>query len=241
MIAGLSAVDLIIVMITAAAGATVQGSAGIGLGLVASPILLQVDPSFAPGPLLLGGLVIGARHITMEWADLDRAALGRASVGLPFGAFAGLGVLRVMEADTLSLLIGLMICAASLILLAGLRVHTTPSSHVATGAAAAFTSVTAAIPGPPLVIGFADLDPRAIRSTVSAFVAITGIVAFVGLTAIDRFGRHELALLVTMMPGLVLGVVASRWTRPFLDRHWFRPGVLLLSLAGGAALVLNHL
>lgn len=241
MIAGLSSVDLLLVVTTAAAGATVQGSAGIGLGLVASPVLLQIDPSFAPGPLLLGGLVIGARHITMEWADLDRPALGRATVGLPLGVFAGLAVLRVMEADTLSLLIGLMICAASLILLAGLRLRTTPSSHVATGAAAAFTSITAAIPGPPLVIGFADLEPKAIRCTVSMFVAITGVVAFVGLMAIGRFGLHEAALLTTMVPGLVLGVVASRWTRPFLDRHWFRPGVLLLSLAGGAALVVNHL
>jgi uncharacterized membrane protein YfcA len=241
MIAGLGTSELIIVLLTAAAGATVQGSAGIGLGLIASPILLQLDPSFAPGPLLLGGLVIGARHITMEWADLDRPALGRASLGLPFGAIAGLGVLRVIEADTLSLLIGLMICAASLVLLGGLRVRATPASHVATGAAAAFTSITAAIPGPPLVIGFADLEPRAIRCTVSVFVAITGAVAFVGLMAIDRFGRHEAALLATMLPGLVIGVVASRWTRPFLDRHWFRPGVLLLSLAGGAALAINHL
>lgn len=241
MIAGLGTADLFIVLLTTAAGAIVQGSAGIGLGLIASPILLQLDPSFAPGPLLLGGLVIGARHIAMEWGDLDRPALGRASLGLPFGAVAGLGVLRLMAADTLSLLIGLTICAASLVLLAGLRLQTTPSTHVATGAAAAFTSITAAIPGPPLVIGFADLPPRSIRSTVSAFVAITGVVALIGLVAIDRFGRHETALLGTMVPGLVLGVIVSRWTRPFLDRHWFRPAVLALSLAGGAALAINHL
>lgn len=241
MIAGLGTAALLIVLLTTAAGAIVQGSAGIGLGLIASPILLQLDPAFAPGPLLLGGLVIGARHLTMEWADLDRPALGRASLGLPFGAIAGLGVLQVMAADTLSLLIGSTICVASLALLFGVRLRTAPSSHVATGAAAAFTSITAAIPGPPLVIGFADLEPRAIRSTVSAFVAITGAVAFVGLVAIERFGRHEAALLATMVPGLILGVVASRWTRPFLDRHWFRPGVLALSLAGGAALAINHL
>lgn len=241
MIAGLGTTALLVVLVTTAAGAIVQGSAGIGLGLIASPVLLQVDPAFAPGPLLLGGLVIGARHIAMEWADLDRSALGRASLGLPFGAVAGLGVLRVMAADTLSLLIGLTICAASLALLAGVQVRTSPTTHVSTGAAAAFTSTTAAIPGPPLVIGFADLAPRAIRCTVSVFVAITGLVAFVGLVAIDRFGSHEATLLATMVPGLVLGVVLSRWTRPFLDRHWFRPGVLLLSLAGGVALTVNHL
>ena len=241
MIADLGPLDLTLVLAITAAGAIVQGSAGIGLGLVASPILLSIDVSFAPGPLLLGGLVIGARHMNAEWADLDRPTLGRALVGLPFGAIAGLAVLRVMAADTLSFTVGILICVAAVVLLSGARLHRTDTSDVLTGAAAAFTSITAAIPGPPLVIGFADLTPRGLRCTVSAFVATTGIVAFIGLASIGRFGWHEATLLATMFPGLVLGVFLSRWTRPLLDRNWFRPAVLVLSFAGGAALAVNQL
>ncbi len=241
MIAGLSSIELLIVLAITVAGAIVQGSAGIGLGLVASPVLLTVDPSFGPGPLLLGGLVIGARHMTAEWGDLDRPTLRRSFIGLPVGALGGLAVLRVMTADTLSLMIGLLICAASLFLLSGVRVPRTTGGDVLTGAASAFTSITAALPGPPLVIGFADLAPRSLRCTVSVFVAATGAFAFAGLVIIDRFGFHEATLLALMVPGLVLGVYLSRWTRPLLDREWFRPSVLALSLAGGAALVLNQL
>ena len=241
MIAGLGSGELVIVFLITAAGAIVQGSAGIGLGLIASPFLLRVDPAFAPGPLLLGGVVIGARHVAVEWNDLDRPALGRSLLGLPFGAAAGLALLRVMTDDTISLLVGVVICIASLVLLRGVRIRATPTSHILTGAAAAFTSVTAAIPGPPLAIGFADLTPRSLRCTVSVFVAVTSLVAFIGLATIGRFGSHEGALLAIMIPGLVAGVLLSRWTRPLLDRHWFRPAVLLLSLAGGAALVINQL
>lgn len=241
MIADLSSFELLIVLLITAAGAIVQGSAGIGLGLVASPVLLSIDASFAPGPLLLGGLVVGARHMTAEWDDLDRPTLRRALLGLPIGAIAGLAVLRVMAADTLSLTIGLLICVAAIALLRGAHLHRSNSTDVITGASAAFTSVTAAIPGPPLVIGFADLAPRCLRCTVSAFVAVTGVVAFFGLLAIGRFGGHEAALLGAMIPGLVLGVVLSRWTRPLLDRSWFRPAVLLISFAGGAALAINQL
>jgi len=240
-IAGLSSIDLIIVLLTSAAGAIVQGSAGIGLGLVASPVLLSVDPSFGPGPLLLGGLVIGARHITAEWEDLDRPTLRRSLIGLPVGGVAGLAVLRVMAPDTLSLMIGLLICAAAVFLLSGVNVNRTSGSDLLTGAASAFTSITAALPGPPLVIGLADLQPKALRCTVSVFVAVTSAFAFVGLMVIGRFGSHEATLLALMVPGLLVGVVVSRWTRPLLDRHWFRPGILLLSLAGGAALVINQL
>lgn len=241
MIAGLSSVDLLIVVAVTAAGAIVQGSAGIGLGLVASPVLLSLDPAFGPGPLLLGGLVVGARHIAAEWDDLDRPTLRRSLIGLPVGIVAGLGLLRVMATDTLSLTIGVMICAASLFLLSGVRVARSNSSDVLTGVASAFTSITAALPGPPLVIGLADLAPRSLRCTVSVFVAITSAFAFVGLVIIDRFGSHEAMLLALMVPGLVLGVFASRWTRPLLDRHWFRPAILILSLTGGAALVLHQL
>lgn len=240
-IAGLTTLDLVIVFAVSATGAIVQGSAGIGLGLVASPVLLTVDPSFGPGPLLLGGLVVGARHMAAEWDDLDRPTLRRLLIGLPIGIVAGLSILRVMATDTLSLMIGVLICAAALFLLSGVSITRTHTGDLVTGAASAFTSITAALPGPPLVIGLADLPPRALRCTVSVFVAVTSAFAFIGLVLIDRFGTHEAVLLALMVPGLVFGVFVSRWTRPLLDRHWFRPAILILSLAGGAALAVNQL
>lgn len=240
-IADLGALDLLIVLAITMAGAIVQGSAGIGLGLVASPVLLSIDPAFGPGPLLIGGLVVGARHMTAEWDDLDRPTLRRALVGLPIGAVGGLGVLQVMAADTLSFTIGILICFVSLFLLTGVTVPRTNAGDVVTGAASAFTSITAALPGPPLVIGFAELGPRSLRCTVSVFVAVTSGFALIGLIAIDRFGSHEATLLALMVPGLLLGVGLSRWTRPLLDRHWFRPAILLLAMAGGAALAINQL
>lgn len=240
-IADLGALDLLVVFLITMAGAIVQGSAGIGLGLVASPVLLTIDPAFGPGPLLIGGLVIGARHMAAEWGDLDRPTLRRALFGLPIGALGALGVLRIMAPDTLSLTIGVLICAASLFLLSGVTVPRTDAGDVITGVASAFTSITAALPGPPLVIGLAELAPRALRCTVSVFVAATSGVALIGLIAIDRFGGRETVLLALMVPGLVCGVVLSRWTRPLLDQHWFRPGVLVLAMAGGAALAINQL
>lgn len=222
-----------------ALGAVVQGSAGIGLGLVASPVLLSIDARFAPGPLLFTGLIIGARHIGAEWDHLARPSMRRALIGLPFGAVAAVIVLRVMSPSTLTVLVGVLVSAASFGLLIGFTLHRSSGSDVITGAACAFTSMTAALPGPPLVVGFHDLSPSAMRCTVSLFVACVSAVALGLLLAIGRFGATEAGYLLVMAPGAVVGLVLSRWTRPLLDRVWFRPSVLTISLLGGLVLAVR--
>ena len=232
---------MLIILAAAALGAVIQGSAGIGLGLVASPVLLSIDTDFAPGPLLVAGLVIGTRHMAAEWSHLDRPTFGRAILGVPVGAAAAIVVLQLMGPGTLAFTIGLLICLASVLLLTGFQLERTTTTDIITGAGCAFTSLAAALPGPPLVIGFHDLSPRALRCTISLFVACVSVVAMASLAAIGRFGGRELTLLALLVPGLLAGLVASRWTRPWLDQTWFRPAVLTLSFAGGAVLALNQL
>lgn len=237
----LSAAEVGVVLLVCAAGAIVQGSAGIGLGLVASPVLLAIEPSFAPGPLLVGGVVIGSRHMIAERPYLETSSLGRALIGLPVGAIGAVTVLQVMSQSALSLAIGVMICLSSALLLSGFQLRRSNTSDVVTGAAGTFTSMAAALPGPPLVIGFHDLSPGALRCTVSVFVTVVSVVAMVSLAVIGRFGTDEFMLLALMVPGLLLGLVASGWTRPRLDKAWFRPAVLVLSFLGGAVLAINQL
>ncbi len=241
MIAELSGPEVAAVLAASAFGGLVQGSAGIGMGLVAGPVLLSIDTDFAPGPMLVAGVVIAGRHLTMEWGDLDRSAFRRSMFGAPVGAVAALLVLSVMSTEALALTIGVLICVMCAALLAGVSLRRTDRTDVITGAGAAFTSLAAALPGPPLVIGFHDLDPKAMRCTVSLFITAMSAFALVSLAAIGRFGGREATLLALMVPGVAAGVVLSRWTRPWLDRAWFRPAVLVLAFLGGAALVVSQM
>ena len=65
-----------LVLLLTAAGATVQGSIGIGYGLVAGPGLAAIDTAFIPGPVLAVGLIVGTRHIVAEFDEIDRPAVG---------------------------------------------------------------------------------------------------------------------------------------------------------------------
>ena len=232
---------MVVVVVAAAAGAAVQGCTGIGLTLVAGPLLFAVDADFAPGPLLVVGLVISARHLVVEGGHVDRHGLGRFLLGAPMGIAVGLLVLTSISERAMALLVGSVVLVAALVVLSGAHPRRTDRSLVAGGTFTALSSVTAGLPGPPVVIVFHDAPPPVLRSTTAAFLIPLAVVSVTLMALLGEFGRHEVALSLRMLPGIVVGLVGSRWLRPVVDRSWFRPTVLILAAVGGAVLVLRNL
>lgn len=185
--------------------------------------------------------IVGLRHTVVERQHTDRRAVRHCAYGLPLGLAAGLAVLLAVSEDTLALLIGGVTAAAAILLLCGLRIPRTTPVEIVTGTAATFTSVTAGLPGPPLVLTFSDMKPATMRGSVATFILLVAITAVIGLVASDEFGGREVELTGWLIPGVLIGLAASRHVRPLLDRAWFRPAVLIVALAGGMALILRQL
>jgi len=223
------------------AGSIVHGSIGIGLGLVAAPALVAIDPAFAPGPLLLAGQIVGARHVIAEYDQADLMAWKRGLLGVPIGVLAALIVLEFMSERWLAITVGSLTAGAAAMLLLGLNLSRTPRAEAAAGAACAFASLTAAMPGPPLVCIYADMKPAKMRPTASLLILSVAAIGFVTLFASGNFGSYEFELLLWLMPGVIAGLIASQWVRPHLDRPWFRPLVLVIALVGGLALVARQI
>lgn len=234
-------VTTIAVLILSMLGATAQGSIGIGYGLVAGAGLIAVEPAFVPGPLLIISFVVSIRHIVIEREHLDRSALKRCAAGLPVGLIAGLVVLEAMDDRTLSLAVGTAITIAAVALLFGFTIRRTPTIELFAGAASAFSSVTAGLPGPPFVFAFSDLKPAALRATSATFISLIAGVAFFGLLVTGNFGSQEFGLLAALFPGTLAGLFVARYVRPHLEQPWFRPLVLVVSGVGGLALIIRNL
>jgi len=231
----------LIVFVACAAGAVVQGSIGIGLGLVAGAALVSVDPGFAPGPLLLAGTFISARHLSAEFEAIDRPGLRPSFMGLPIGVIGGLAILLAVDERTLALCIGAAICIAAVVLLAGVQPPVSAAVKFIGGLLTAFCGITAGVPGPPFVLAFNELKPAAMRATSAAFTVVVAAISLVLLMVADRFGSEEALLLALMAPGILFGLTIAHWVRPLLERPWFRPAILLIALAGGAALIVRNL
>ena len=233
----MTGVEIAIIIGLSMAGSIVHGSIGIGLGLVAAPALVSIDPAFAPGPLLLAGQVVGVRHVLAEYKGADFAAWRRGLLGLPVGVAGALLVLEMMSDKLLAIMVGSLTAMAAAMLLMGWDLSRTPKAEVTAGAVCAFSSLTAALPGPPLVCVYSDMKPSMMRPTASLLILSVASIGFVTLLASGNFGTYEFELLAWLMPGVIAGLIASLWVRPHLDRPWFRPLVLVIALIGGLALV----
>lgn len=237
----MTGLEIVIIVGLSIAGSIVHGSIGIGLGLVATPALVSIDPAFAPGPLLIAGQVVAIRHILVERPEADVQAWKRGLYGVPFGVAGALLVLELLSNRTMAIVVGSLTAFAAAMLLMGMDLARTPRSETVAGAVCAFSSLTAALPGPPLVCVYSDMKPSMMRPTASMLILSVASVGFITLLLSGNFGSHEFELLLWLLPGVTVGLIASRWVRPYLDRPWFRPLVLTLALIGGVALVLRQL
>ena len=102
----MTGVEIAIIIGLTMAGSIVHGSVGIGLGLVAAPALVAIDPGFAPGPLLLAGQIVGIRHVLAEFDGADIDAWKRGLLGVPIGVIGALLVLELMSDKLLAITVG---------------------------------------------------------------------------------------------------------------------------------------
>jgi uncharacterized membrane protein YfcA len=233
--------EILVILTFTAAGATVQASVGLGMGLVAGPALLAVDPGYLPGPMILATSVLTARHLVVDGSHADRGTVTRAYLGVPIGLAAGIVVLAVADESTMRVVIGGAIVVAAGVLLLGLHVSRSPRTDVVGGGAFSFSLIAAGIPGPAAAVAFNDLTPFAYRGTMGFLGVPVSVVSLALLVAAGEFGAHELELTAWMLPGILVGLLAGRHVRPFLDNTWFRPALLWLAVLGGAAVVVRQL
>ncbi|MCP5027783.1 MAG: TSUP family transporter [Actinomycetia bacterium] len=236
----MSPVEIILIIASGLAGAVVQGSTGVGLTLVAGPLLVAIDSDFVPGPLLLGGLLVGIGILIDEHALVDLHDLRVAVTGLPVGLVGGLGFLALVSESALAIILGVAVVLSGGAGLLGIRPRAGRASTWVGGVLSAFGAVSVALPGPPFVICYQPRDPRAFRPTIAAFVTVLITLASLALAATGKFGGDEALLLGYLLPGLLIGTILSARLRPFLDRGFVRPAVLTLSIVSGALLFISE-
>jgi len=235
--------QLVAAAVLMAFAAAVHGSVGFGANLLIGPLLASISPDFVPGPIVLTGVVI---NLVVMWRepkvpdDIDRRPwfqLRWALGGLVPGSILGALTVAAIPKDQLSVLVAILVLVATGLVAAGVSVVRTDRTLLATGTASGYLSAAGGIGGAPIALVHADIEGAEFRRTMSRFLSASAALSIITLTAVGELTMTEVKIALALMPGVAVGLVASEWIRPRVDRGRVKPFVLAI-IAASATLVL---
>jgi uncharacterized membrane protein YfcA len=235
----MSAIGIAFALSIVAVGACVQGSLGFGLGLIAAPVLALIDDDLVPGPLLFVGVVLTIIVAAREHAALDWHGIRWALVGRVLGTILGTVVIAFVSDDGLILMLAGSILLAVGLSVAGWQVRPTPGTLVGAGTVSGVMGMLTSIGGPPMALVYQRERAAQLRTTLAGFFLFGASLALVALAIGGEFGGHELLLGLSLLPGLFVGLFASRWMARYLDHGWTRPAVLAFSAFSALLLIVQ--
>lgn len=222
-------------------GATLHGSVGFGIGALAAPFLMLIDPGLVPGPLLFAAIGLTVLLARRERSSIDFTGMSWAVAGRVPGTVLGAAALALVPSGQMSLMFGAVVLLAVGMSAFGLRVRRTNWSLLGAGAMSGFMSTTASIGGPPMAILYHDTPGARVRGTLSSFFVVGATFSLVALVAVGRFGWGELVAAVSLLPGILLGFAVSSHTARLVDRGYTRKAVLAVSALAGLSVILREL
>lgn len=222
-----------------AIGALTQGALGFGFGMLAAPVLALVDDELVPGAVLVLGVTVAATVAWQERGSLDWRGIKWALVGRVLGTFAGVAAVSHLDREQLAIVLGVFILSAVALSVVGWHVRPSPPTLLGAGAMSGMMGTLTSIGGPPMALVYQRERAAQLRSTLAGFFLFGASLALVSLAISGQLGRRQLVDGLVLLPGLVVGLGASRLLGPYLDRGWTRPAVLALCAVAASVLIID--
>jgi uncharacterized membrane protein YfcA len=231
------ALEATLVLVAVAVGAVIQGSIGFGYAFVAVPVLALLYPEAVPVTPLLLALPMTGLMTLREWRSIDVTGFFLITAARAVGTAAGIALLVLIPADFLSVLVGLLIMTVALASFLSPNFEVNNKTRIAGGITSGITSTTAAIGGAPLALIYQDRSGAELRSTLAISFIVGIVMSLAGLALAGKVERWHFVLALQLLPGLLVGLWASRWVVERLNERWLRPAVLTFAAVTGLAVV----
>jgi len=227
----------VLACVIVALGATVHGAVGFGMGLVAAPLLLLINPLYVPGPLLVCSLVLTIMMTLREKQSIDFYGLGWGYTGRILGTIIAVTILSYLPRTYVSVLSATLVLVA--VILSIMKMHTKLSigSLITAGIASGIMSTLSSVGGPPLALLYQYEKGAKLRATLSGFFILGTVTSIGGLVIVGQFTYAHLRAAATLIPGVVLGFFLSSYAIRVLNFKSTRAAVLLISTISSLAVI----
>jgi uncharacterized membrane protein YfcA len=236
-ILGLEAWVVVVLATALLAGAVVQGTVGLGLGLVAAPVATLLEPRLVPEMMLWLAFAFALQTVATEHRGTDWRGLAWALPSRVLGTVVGVWVVAAAPQAVLGVAVAVMVLlsvalTARTVTLPITRV-TLPVAGFVSGVAGTATSIG----GPPLAILYQHEGARVIRPTLAAYFAIGAALSLVGLGVAGELDADVALLSLLLSPLLVVGFALSVPVRRLVPAARVRAAVLVVCAASALVLL----
>lgn len=226
---------------TLVVAAGVQGLVGLGLALVAAPVVTLLEPRLMPELMLWLGLLMPVVTLVREHHDIDWRGLGWSLPTRVLGTVLGVLLVAAVPPAGLGIAVGTMVLLSVVLTVRHLEIPVNVRTLSAAGFVSGVTGTATAIGGPPMAILYQHRPPHQIRSTLGVFFVVGAGMSLAGLGLAGELDRSAFLLALLMVPSLVLGFALSRVVGRRVPVHRIRVGVLLVSGASAVVVLVRSL
>jgi uncharacterized membrane protein YfcA len=226
---------------TLVVGAAVQGLVGLGLGLVAAPVTVLLEPSLMPDLLLWLALLLPVVTLVREHHEIDWPVLGWSMSARIPGTVVGVWLLSVFSERALGVAVGLMVLVSVALTAHAVVVPVNRTSLVAAGLASGVTGTATSIGGPPMALLIQHRPAHQIRSTLGVYFLLGAGLSLAGLGVAGELERSTFVLAMLMVPCLLVGFWISRVLNRRMPRDRVRGAVLVVCGASAVVLLVRSL
>ena len=130
-------------------GGLVQSGVGLGLGIIASPVVTLLDPALMPGSLLVAGAALPALILAREARHTDWPGVSWALAGRLAGTAAGIWVVTVVPVRALGIVVGAAVLGVIALSSIGAALPRNRWTLLAAGIVSGTTGTSTSIGGAP--------------------------------------------------------------------------------------------
>jgi uncharacterized membrane protein YfcA len=219
-----------------ALGGFVQSGIGLGLGLIAAPIVTLLDPALMPGSMLVAGASLPVLILAREAWHTDWRGVSWALGGRVAGTLGGIWVLAAVSLRALGIVVGGMVLAVVVLSIVRTAVPRNRATLLTAGVISGVTGTATSIGGPPVALLYQSESGPRVRATLSLFFCVGNSIALIALATSGHLPGRDVAAGLVFTGCAAAGFAVAAGLRRFLDAGRTRAAVL--AAAAGSALVL---
>ena len=222
-------------------GSSVQGVLGFGFAVIASPIVVQVEPLLVPQLLSLLGLPLAIRIFIREKSKVDFVSVKPLIWGRLLGGPLGLYLLFLLSEKYLSISVGGIVFFAGIASYFGWTVNKTSINSLIAGTLSGVFGMIAAIGGPPVALLYRNSEPDEFRPSLNSVFTIGIVITLTLLAFTGRIYLDHIYMFLINIPFVFLGIRLSSVLFSKISQKAIATSVTYFSIASGLYVILRNL